>query len=348
MSNSSALDAMHTWLMELGNEGRAPSTIAAYEADVEDTLRFVAHHEKTKVEALPLARIGRDALVASIADFRSRPDPRFKKHPQHASKQRSPARLARRISAIRVFFKWCYQTGRIRADPAALLKTPKKAKRLPKALEDSTARSAIQGAGEGRWPERDLLIVVLALTTGMRLEEMASVKVSDLVGDPPSAINVIGKGNKERRLPLAPVAQEALKVYLPTRSARLRKSGLEARTLFISSRPRMIGNGPGGSPVFVIETSKAGIAYVVDRVLRRVGARRRGSRVHVLRHTFATLGLRPDADTGQPAYTLRQLQAALGHANLATIQVYTEVSDAELVKAAEAHPLARREKEDES
>jgi len=91
-----------------------------------------------------------------------------------------------------------------------------------------------------------------------------------------------------------------------------------------------------------VDATRAGIAYVVDRVLRQVGARVHGSRVHVLRHTFATLGLRPDPETGMPAYSLRQLQAALGHSNLSTIQVYTEVSDAELVKAASSHPLAQR------
>lgn len=348
MTSSLALEAMHTWLMELGNEGRAPGTITAYEADVEDTLRFVADQRKVKVGSLTLAKIDRDILVAAIAEFRSRPDPRYRTHPQHAPKERSPARLARRISAIRVFFKWCYETGRLPADPAALLRTPKKGKRLPKALEDDAAHSMIEWAEEGRWPERDQLIVVLALTTGMRLEEMATVKLADLVGKPPSAVNVIGKGNKERRLPLAPVAQEALAAYLPTRAARLKKLGVEARTLFASSRPRRIGTAKDGSPIVTAEASKAGIAYVVDRVLRRVGARRRGSRVHVLRHTFATLGLRPDPVTGQPAYTLRQLQAALGHANLATIQVYTEVTDAELVRAAAAHPLAtaaRRKRE---
>lgn len=341
MGNPLALEAMHTWLMELGNEGRAGGTIAAYEADVSDTLGFIASQKKVKVHTLPLPKVDRDALVASIADFRSRPDPRYRKHPQHAPKERSPARLARRISAVRVFFKWCYETGRITSDPAALLRTPKKGKRLPKALEDSTARSLIEGAEEGRWPERDQLILVLALTTGMRLEEMATLKVTDLVGNPPTAINVIGKGNRERRLPLPNVAREALASYLPTRTARLMKLGVEARTVLISSRPRNAGSTKDGSAISTIEASKAGVAYVVDRVLRRVGARRRGSRVHVLRHTFATLGLRPDPETGQPAYTLRQLQTALGHANLATIQVYTEVTDAELVKASEAHPLSR-------
>ncbi|MGH9196553.1 MAG: tyrosine-type recombinase/integrase [Acidimicrobiia bacterium] len=338
-----ALNAMHTWLMELGNEGRSPKTIQAYEAEVTETLSSVASQVGVTPEALGLARIKRDHLVAAVADFRVRPDPRFSRRPDRAPQERSPARVSRRLAALRVFFKWCYATGRIPSDPAALLKSPKKAKRLPKALEPDTAVAVMDASIEdARWPERDQLIVVLALTTGLRLEEMATLKVADVSGNPPSSITVIGKGNKERRLPLPEVTQEALAVYLPTRTERLRKIGLEAGTVFVSTRPRSVGHAKDGTPVLTVEATKAGIAYVVDRVLRRMGARRPGGRVHVLRHTFATLGLRPDLRTGQPAYTLRQLQAALGHANLATIQVYTEVTDAELVRAAEAHPLARK------
>jgi len=338
-----ALAAMHTWLMELVNEGRSPKTVTAYEADVADCLEFVAGQAGKKPEALRLDAVGRDLLVASIAEFRSRPDPRYRRHPENAPTQRSPARVSRRVAAIKVFFKWCYATGRIEADPAALLKSPKRAKRLPKALEADAALAVMEAAGgESRWPERDELIIVLALTTGLRLEEMASLKMEDLVGNPPSAINVTGKGDKERRLPLPGLTQEALARYLPTRTERLEKMGLHARTVIVSSRPRRAGRSRDGSSTLVAEATGAGVAYVVDKILRRVGARRRGSRVHVLRHTFATLGLRPDSETGRPAYSLRQLQAALGHANLSTIQVYTEVSDAELVTAASAHPLARR------
>jgi integrase/recombinase XerC len=335
--SDSALGAMHTWLMELGNEGRSPKTITAYEADVEDTLKTVASLLRVMPEGLRLGQVTRDTLIEAIADFRTRPDPRYRRNPDQAPTERAPARVARRVAAIRVFFKWCYGTSRIASDPAALIRAPRRGKRLPKALEADTARALLDGAEESRWPERDQLIVALALTTGLRLEEMATLRVEDLVGRPPNAINVIGKGNKERQLPLPPLAQEAIAAYLPTRAARLMKMEADARTLFVSTRPRSVG----GAPIKSVEATKAGIAYVVDRVLRRVGARRRGSRVHVLRHTFATLGLRPDPETGQPAYTLRQLQAALGHANLSTVQVYTEVSDAELVRAASAHPLAR-------
>jgi site-specific recombinase XerD len=336
-----ALDAMHAWLVEQANEGRSPRTIAAYESDLEDALGFLAGQLGEPLARLRLGSVTRDLLVAAVAEYRTRPDPRYRRNPHRAPRERAPATVARRVAAIRVFFAWCYATGRIPADPAALLKAPRRTKRLPKALEADTARAVIEVAGESRWPERDHLVAVLALTTGLRLEEMATLRVGDIAGNPPAAITVVGKGNKERRLPLAPVAREAIAEYLPTRAARLAGMGLTASTLFISSRARRLGTAPDGSPVLSAEATRAGLAYVVDRILRRVGARRRGARVHVLRHTFATLGLRPDPATGQPAYTLRQLQAALGHANLVTIQVYTEVSDAELVRAAAAHPLAR-------
>jgi|GEM_PF-3684803 len=341
MSAGVALEAMNIWLMELGNEGRSPRTIQAYEAELVDTLRCIGDTCGVLLHEVRVNGVSRDDLIMSVAQFRTRPDPRFTRHPEQGPIERSPARVARRIAAIKVFFKWCYATGRIESDPAALLRAPRKTRRLPKALEAETAFSVMDGASESRWPERDLMIIVLALTTGMRLEEMATLKVRDLVGTPPTAINVVGKGNKERSLPLPSVAREALAAYLPSREAKLKKFGLQAKTVFISTRPRRAGADSNGDPVLTVEATKAGVAYVVDKVLRRAGARRPGSRVHVLRHTFATLGLRPDDATGRPAYNLRQLQTALGHANLATIQVYTEVSDAELVTAAQSHPLAR-------
>ena len=82
-----------------------------------------------------------------------------------------------------------------------------------------------------------------------------------------------------------------------------------------------------------VEASRGAVVYVVDRVLRRLGARRRGVRVHSLRHTFATIGLR------EGAFTLRQLQVALGHASLVTTQVYTDVTDEEIDAAMRLHPL---------
>jgi integrase/recombinase XerD len=104
--------------------------------------------------------------------------------------------------------------------------------------------------------------------------------------------------------------------------------------LVISSRPRPVKNRAGEVVGMTVESSRESVAYVVDRLLRRLGARQAQIRVHALRHTFATLGLR------EGAFSLRQLQVALGHASLATTQIYTEVADEEIADAMRKHPLS--------
>ncbi|HSH60249.1 MAG TPA: tyrosine-type recombinase/integrase, partial [Acidimicrobiales bacterium] len=119
----------------------------------------------------------------------------------------------------------------------------------------------------------------------------------------------------------------------PTREAKLDALGLEAGTVIVSSRPRPVRNRSGEVVSTSVEASRESVIYVVDRVLRLLGVRRQGMRVHALRHTFATLGLR------EGAFSLRQLQVALGHASLATTQIYTEVADEEIAAAMLLHPL---------
>lgn len=350
------------WLQRLANAGRSPRTLAAYRTDVDDTMRLLligrgelAADTPLKVRTaaadgpagwddnpavlrafddLDLATVTADELDDALASFRLRPDPRFRTNPQRATDERSPATVARRTSALHAFFGWLYRTDRIPADPTGKLEAPRRRKRMPKALPESVAGRALDESGAGsRWPERDELIVVLALACGLRLEEIATLRMDDLIGDAaggPEALVVRGKGDKERRLGVPPVVREALAAYLPTRQACLDRLGLDARTVIISSRPREVKGRR------TVEGSRESVAYVVDRLLRRIGARREHIRVHALRHTFATLGLRTQA------FTLRQLQVALGHASLATTQIYTEVADEEIARAMDLHPLGRR------
>jgi integrase/recombinase XerC len=340
---------LERFLQRLANEGRSSATLAAYRADLDDTMLDVAAElgllpqrsrlpsDPTEREAailraydgIELTAVTPDMLDGALAEFRTRPDPRFSTHPERAPDERSPATVARRTSAIRSFFAWAYKTQRIAADPAALLSPPKRRKRVPRALEQSLAGGALSNASSGsHWPERDALILALALACGLRLAEIATLRMVDLEGDPPQAMVVRGKGDKERRLGLPPVVTEALRAYFPTRTARLDELGLEAQTVVISSRARTVRGKP------TVEASRESVVYVVDRVLRMIGARRPGVRVHALRHTFATLGLR------EGAFSLRQLQVALGHASLATTQIYTEVADEEIAAAMRLHPLA--------
>lgn len=343
------------FLQRLGNEGRSVRTLAAYRYDLDDTMVDVAAihgllpdrvaldrldpaaRERAVLAAfdtLDLAAVSADHLDEAIATFRTRPDPRYVRNPDRAADERAPATVARRTSAVRSLFAWCYRTERLPADPAALLRPPRRRARVPRAMDEGTARRALAAAGTGSsWPERDLLIVVLALSCGLRLDEVARLRLEDLQGDPPTAMVVRGKGDKERRLGLPGVVRQALAAYLPTRQARLRALGLEAATVVISSRPRPV-TGRDGRPVGVtVEASRHAVVYVVDRLLRHLGARRQGVRVHALRHTFATLGLR------EGAFSLRQLQVALGHASLATTQIYTDVTDEEIEAAMALHPL---------
>ena len=345
---------LERWLQRLANAGRSSRTLAAYRADLDDTMVTVAVNkgllspaggaeavdESARLaafDALDLVSVTFDDLDEAIAEFRTRPDPRFRTNPHRAPDERAPATVARRVAAIRTFFGWCYITDRIPADPSAKLEAPRRRKRMPKALTSEMANSALDQSGQGsRWPERDELIIALALACGLRLEEIATLRLDQLQGDPPEALVVRGKGDKERRLGVPPVVREALAAYLPTRQLRLDELGLSAMTLIVSSRPRPVKNRAGEVVGSTVESSRESVAYVVDRLLRRVGGRSAGIRVHALRHTFATLGLR------EGAFSLRQLQVALGHASLATTQIYTEVADEEIAAAMQLHPLSGR------
>ena len=348
MPEATYAPTLERWLQRLANAGRSSRTLAAYRSDLDDTIATIAVNrgllspaggdEPARLavfDALELASVTFDELDEAIAEFRTRPDPRFRTNPHRAPDERAPATVARRVAAIRTFFGWCYTTDRLPADPSAKLEAPRRRKRMPKALTEEMASNALDQSGQGsRWPERDELIVALALACGLRLEEIATLRLDQLQGDPPEALVVRGKGDKERRLGVPPVVREALASYLPTRSARLDELGLSAVTLIVSSRPRPVKNRAGDVVGSTVESSRESVAYVVDRLLRRVGGRAAGIRVHALRHTFATLGLR------EGAFSLRQLQVALGHASLATTQIYTEVADEEIAAAMQLHPLS--------
>jgi len=346
---------LERWLQRLANAGRSSRTVAAYRNDVDDTMVTVAGLHRLlpsrreldametvardgrvlgAFEQLDLVTVGFDELDAAIAEFRTRPDPRFRVNPHRAPKERAPATVARRTAAIRTFFGWCYTTDRLPADPSAKLEAPRRRKHLPRALDQATAARVLDQSSPGsRWPERDALIVALALGCGLRLEEIASLRMDQLHGDGPEALLVRGKGDKDRRVPAPPVVQEALAAYLPTREQRLAAMRLDARTVVVSSRARPVRDASGVTVGATVESSRESVVYVVDRLLRAAGARQDGVRVHALRHTFATLGLRDNA------FNLRQLQVVLGHASLATTQIYAEVGDEELAGAMRLHPL---------
>lgn len=226
--------------------------------------------------------------------------------------------VARALSALRTFYRFLNATRGIEVNPARAARTPRLDRTLPTYLDraetDDLFKAAEQraGAGGGGLREtRDLAMLELFYSTGMRLSELAGLNDADvdLVSD---QVKVRGKGKKERILPVGSRATQALRGYLARR-------GEGTRALFVTQRGKRL-------------TPRA-IQLAMKRLF---GALARGTdlHVHTLRHSFATHLLDAGAD-------LRSVQELLGHASLATTQVYTHTSVERLKKVYhQAHPRA--------
>jgi integrase/recombinase XerC len=285
----------------MAERGLSEHSVRAYMGDVTD---LIDH----------LNRLGHDELDAlDIRGLRS-----WLAKQQSLGKARST--IARRATAARVFTAWAQRTGRIATDPGALLASPKAHKTLPgvlgqadtRAVLDAAAVAADDGSPLGL---RDLAIMELLYATGIRVGELCALDL-DEVDRHRRVVRVFGKGRKERSVPYGVPAGDALESWLAVR-AQLVRDGSGA-ALFLGAR--------GGR--------------IDQRTVRRVVHARIGAvdapdlSPHGLRHTAATHLLEGGAD-------LRSVQELLGHASLATTQVYTHVSS-ERLRAAyqQAHPRA--------
>ncbi len=233
--------------------------------------------------------------------------------------------VARAMSVARSFYRFLGSRYGVEENPAKGLRLPKLDRRLPEVLDRHQIaelfRYAEAVAEEGGFgPTRDLAVLELFYSTGMRLSELAGLDLSqvDVISQ---QVKVHGKGKKERIVPFGRHASDALRRYLVERDTILvATSGpTDGEAVFLSRKGRRL--------------STRGVQRVVGRFLRTLGDGL-GYRVHTLRHSFATHLLDAGAD-------LRAVQELLGHASLSTTQVYTHTSVARLRKAyRDAHPRA--------
>ncbi len=235
---------------------------------------------------------------------------------------RERATLGRRAAATRVFFAWLAKTGRIESDPAQLLKSPKMGRRLPPTLERAEAVAMMTRAVElaeerpGPMGRRDVAILETLYGCGIRVSELCGLDVDDLDAQR-QVIKVLGKGNKERVVPIGRPAWRALETWQGWRGE--------------------LANPASGPALFLGERGARLDPRVARRVVHRAleavpGAPDLGP--HGLRHAMATHLLEGGAD-------LRSVQEMLGHASLATTQIYTHVTNARLNHAfRQAHPRA--------
>ena len=210
--------------------------------------------------------------------------------------------ITRKVSVLRRYFDWARRTGRTEADPTLGLAAPRGPSRLPQVLKDDQIRTLIDkpakaGAEDDR-DARDLAIVELLYGSGLRVSELCGIRRSDL--DLVQAqVRVWGKGAKQRQVPLSDPAVEALRGWLQRHRGSFVTAETDADAVFLNQRGRTM----------------------TPRDVRRVLDRRSvvPTHPHALRHTFATHLLDGGAD-------LRAVQELLGHADIATTQIYTHVS----------------------
>ena len=276
---------------------RAPRTVEAYRRDLDDLTRRLGK---------PLVQAGTEDLERCLAELRA--------------EGKSAATISRRTAAARSFYRHLVLLGRRPDNPAAAVALPRKRRRLPRALSPSEAERLIDAAA-GTTPRslRDRALVELLYGAGLRVGETVGLAKTDVDLDQ-RIVRAIGKGSKERIVPLGRPASDALRRYL----ARGRPH-LDRR-----HRPELFLNAQGGA------LTRAGVFLILRRLAEKAGLEPERVHPHLLRHSFATHLLEGGAD-------LRSVQEMLGHADLSTTELYTHVSDRRRRELYfQAHPHARR------
>ena len=228
------------------------------------------------------------------------------------------ATLARRLSSLRRLFEFLIERHRCERNPAQGIRAPKGARRLPKALDSDEIGALFPATAAGFCAVRDLAMWELLYSSGLRLAELVNTNIGDF--DWPSReLRVLGKGSKERLLPVGRRAEEAIKRWLPVRESVLKDP---SEALFVSQHGARI--------------SARNVQYRLREWTKRHGTRH--VHPHMLRHSFATHILESSGD-------LRAVQELLGHANIGTTQVYTHLDFQYLAKVYDAaHPRALNKK----
>ena len=306
-----------------GIQGCSDKTVEEYCLDLRTFLRYIKADREglpkndETFESLDISGIGidyiREITTADIYEFLMY---------LGDERQNGPSARARKLSAIKAFYKYLTQKrGILENNPAANIETPKKRKSLPKhlSLEESIdLLEAVRGDETSKTRLRDYAIITLFLNTGMRLSELVGISLPDIDRELRS-LRVIGKGNKERIVYMNDACRRAITEYLPVRKAQpVKKKGETA--LFLSSQGNRIS----------VKT----VQWLVGKYLGAAGLEYKHYSTHKLRHTAATLMYQ----SGQ--VDVRVLKEILGHEQLNTTQIYTHVSNEGMEDAVAANPLA--------
>jgi integrase/recombinase XerD len=279
-------------------KGLAANTIAAYKRDLKKFSAFLGRCGSD------LGAVRRDEIVDFLASlYRQKLDSRS---------------VARHLVTLRNFFKFALSEGAVRADPTLNLDSPKLRKSLPSYLRmDEVERLLELPDPRTTLGARDKALLELLYSTGLRVSEVVGLRVGDLEMQM-GCLRCIGKGNKERLVPVGRRALAAVEHYLRQARPELLRARRQAGTL-----PYLFINRQGG------QLSRVGMWKILTSYGKRAGLRGKLT-PHKLRHSFATHLLERGAD-------LRSVQLMLGHADISTTQIYTHVVEERLKHIYKAH-----------
>jgi integrase/recombinase XerC len=277
--------------------GRSPQTVRAYQSDVRALLRFAG-------QRILDVHVVREWLAEMAQNGAAR------------------SSLARRAAAARAFTAWAHRSGRLAGDPGLLIGTPRQVRRLPVVLDQDQARAVVErAAGRAGTGDpvalRDAALVEVLYATGIRVAELVGLNLGD-VDWHRGLLHVVGKGDRQRAVPVGVPALQALRLWLERGRPALAGAGAPP-AVFLGVRGHRLDSRVARRIVHAASREAPGVPDISP---------------HGLRHTAATHLLEGGAD-------LRTVQEVLGHARLATTQIYTHVSVERLRATYErAHPRA--------
>jgi len=283
-------------------KGYSKNTIEAYKNDLS---QFAQYLQEQGID--DWRKVRKESLTDFILDMKE-------------EREYSSSTVARKVAAVRAFLHFLVSENFLPEDPSENLISPSVTKRLPRPIspEDIEALLAAPAAEKGARGIRDKALLELLYATGMRVTEVVSLEVDD-VNLASSTVRCIGKGAKERIIPLYSKAVRALEEYLEKGRLSLIKDS-EEKALFVNHRGERL--------------TRQGLWLIIKRYVKQVGISDLVT-PHTLRHSFATHMLNGGAD-------LRNVQKLLGHANISTTQVYTQVSNKHLREVYDdSHPRAK-------
>ena len=286
-------------------KGYSENTRVAYKNDLGQFLEFLKGQAEPRVYGW--SEVRKDHLLAYILHLKT-------------VREYASTTVARKVAAIKSFFHFLVAEGFITDDPTATLDSPRVRKYLPRAISQEDVAKLLEAASKRDTPRglRDRALLELLYATGMRVSELVSMNAGD-VDLASASVRCFGKGGKERVIPVYERAVEAAAAYLSRGRVHLLRDP-EEKALFLNQRGQRL--------------TRQGLWLIVKGYVKEAGLTVQVT-PHTLRHSFATHMLRGGAD-------LRNVQELLGHANIATTQVYTQVSNERLREVYdEAHPRAK-------